>query len=820
MKKNLLCTLAVTCLLTLFSSGLSAQNVINGVYQGSPTSFMYLPTNPGPNDWVVPKYATASTYSQIEATTPGVSGLTTNTDGSGYHSHAFVVRQANGGSGVDCSTCYQMAGNYNNFLNVMAPAWDGSGGFVDTVIQLGDRFGSAGQGNRSQEISYTFIPDTDRAVLLVNYMNSLQNLVNSTHGFGTNPNVRISVTSANGQLLPLGYYPNDYYTDFTGWSNGSNDYHYSATVNGNFGPHGPWTMDYNNNPDFEENTLWPYAEYIFAAPGLGDYVSSTYLNGNTYYPQRVNLTPSFVDANYMPYDCPYAQLTSSCCYKESPHGVVAYPYVIVAFNLIEQARNHEPVKLTIKKHGCRHGAHWAEMYFTAKMVSGILKADISNRDPSITLEVPWGFKNYQWCHALHEDSIRTTEDNDSRTMILNRYDPNRQLWPYYCCMIESFTGVPFVYKAYFRVFDIKPMAVIEQYSGNCAFNFRFVDSTQVSMLTPVVENGEPTGTYDTTVLHDYKRTWLVKDEAGNITRFDGGHREDSFFTKSWAGTEDEAELLAQYTAIGLAIQNADSTVFDTAWFSMSFDRNCVMPSERKDTVTTCETTLAYDLDFFGPYYQQLGEENPYIWTTPGTRVVRYPGMNMFGCDSIVTVTYEVLQPVVDEIVSLDEFCDAFHTTLQPSIHDAEEPVEYTWHYRYHEDTTFNEGVDPTAPEITVSKPGTYSLDIVDANGCGASNQITIDACKPFIVIPNAISPSSHDGLNDCLEIQQRDLLESIEFCVYNRGGDLVYYTRDKNFCWDGTVNGALHKNVTYNWVLKVVDYNGAKSIHKGSVIVL
>ena len=134
MKKNLLCTLAVTCLLALLSSGLSAQNVINGVYQGSPTSFMILPTNPGPNDWVVPRYG-----SGYDATTNGIVGLTTTTNGSGYHSHAFVVKRNDGGSEEECSTCYSLFGNYNNHLNIMAPAWDGSGGFVDTVIQLGDR---------------------------------------------------------------------------------------------------------------------------------------------------------------------------------------------------------------------------------------------------------------------------------------------------------------------------------------------------------------------------------------------------------------------------------------------------------------------------------------------------------------------------------------------------------------------------------------------------------------------------------------------------------------------------------------------------------
>ena len=75
-------------------------------------------------------------------------------------------------------------------------------------------------------------------------------------------------------------------------------------------------------------------------------------------------------------------------------------------------------------------------------------------------------------------------------------------------------------------------------------------------------------------------------------------------------------------------------------------------------------------------------------------------------------------------------------------------------------------------------------------------------------------------MNDCIEVIQRDLLESLEFTVYTRSGELVYRTTDKNFCWDGRIDGKLYTNVTYVYVLKTVDYNGQSSMFKGSLLVL
>ena len=761
----------------------------NNVHQGSPTSFMYLQGQ----SWVEPRYGTG-TGSSGGTTAPnsGVQGLTTTTDGSGQHSHAFVTRLPNGGSGTDCAACY-VSGNNNYHLNVLAPSWDGSGGFVDTVIQIGDRYTSTGcGGNRCQELIYTFVPDTVNPVLLLNYMNVLQNVVNSSHHFQGNPRIEISVTNASGALLPLGYYPNDYYTGYQQTSSSPFAYTVNRPINGNFGPHGPWTLDYNDNPNYQGNTAWPYAKYVFAAPGSG---------GSAY----SEMTPSWVDFSY--YTCPAG---TGC--QSSSYEVVSYPYTVVAFNLMEQARLGQTVKLKIYKRGCLPSAHWAEMYFTAKMVPGDVKADACNADTAITLEVPWGFKSYVWCHGLDEDSVRYPHVDafgnfsEGQTLVLNRN--SEAIWPYYCCLMESWTGVPFVYKAYFKIFDLQSRVSRYQINnGDCSITFHIADSSIANKLTPTVQNGEPTGGYDTTKLSgsQYVRTWLYKTPAGVVRAFPQ-NTHDSVFVKTFTAAE-----LNEYAYIGLYIENAEGTcnTVDTGWVPLLPDTTYLLEGEGVDTIVTCEDRVVYDPATFGDLY---------TWTSPGTRTVTYPGATVYGCDSLVKVTYIMQQPKVNQVIPSVEYCDEFSTTL--SVEATVDPETYLWSYFYQSDTTFEEGVDNTAATITVTRPGTYSVTITDRSGCTASGEVTIDPCEPFINLPNTITPSRPDGLNDCIEVTQRSLLESLEFAVYTRTGELVYYTKDKDFCWDGRVNGELYTNVTYVYVLRVKDYNGKSSMFKGTVLVL
>jgi gliding motility-associated-like protein len=114
------------------------------------------------------------------------------------------------------------------------------------------------------------------------------------------------------------------------------------------------------------------------------------------------------------------------------------------------------------------------------------------------------------------------------------------------------------------------------------------------------------------------------------------------------------------------------------------------------------------------------------------------------------------------------------------------------------------------------------VNITDENGCVSDppGTITIPACKPFMNLPNTITPSNLDGINDYFSIPQKNLIQELEFTVFNRAGEIVYHTTNKDFEWNGTENGKLFVGATYNYTLYIVDYEGVSSHLKGSIIVL
>jgi gliding motility-associated-like protein len=84
-----------------------------------------------------------------------------------------------------------------------------------------------------------------------------------------------------------------------------------------------------------------------------------------------------------------------------------------------------------------------------------------------------------------------------------------------------------------------------------------------------------------------------------------------------------------------------------------------------------------------------------------------------------------------------------------------------------------------------------TLRIENEGGCKDSFKVNI--ClddSVYIVLPNAFSPKNDDGLNNEFFIHTAGV-DKIEFYVYTRWGELVYFSEDKDFRWDGTYRGEL-----------------------------
>ena len=211
------------------------------------------------------------------------------------------------------------------------------------------------------------------------------------------------------------------------------------------------------------------------------------------------------------------------------------------------------------------------------------------------------------------------------------------------------------------------------------------------------------------------------------------------------------------------------------------------PSEYEIWKTSC-----------GTYYwnnSALSESGDYTNTFTSTS----------NCDSIVTLHLTIVDTVLRSYNSNPDFCTTEETTL--SVEGDFD--SYIW----------NTG--EVGPSINVTASGFYSVTASN-EVCERTAKFQIPNCLPHLYLPTAITPGKADGLNDYLSLSDYDKSQISEFNIdiYNRWGELVFTSNDKNFRWDGSRNGKYFIDTVYNYVLRYTDHHGKPYRILGNITVL
>lgn len=121
--------------------------------------------------------------------------------------------------------------------------------------------------------------------------------------------------------------------------------------------------------------------------------------------------------------------------------------------------------------------------------------------------------------------------------------------------------------------------------------------------------------------------------------------------------------------------------------------------------------------------------------------------------------------------------------------------------------------------------GEYDIQLIVSSGAGCSDTIvhTVIVKEEIILsVPNAFTPNN-DGLNDGFRpiFSDQTKLAIYEFMIFDRWGELVFYSQDPSASWDGTYKGDPCKPAAFNWKLRY-STNYATEIHHefGSVRVV
>lgn len=117
--------------------------------------------------------------------------------------------------------------------------------------------------------------------------------------------------------------------------------------------------------------------------------------------------------------------------------------------------------------------------------------------------------------------------------------------------------------------------------------------------------------------------------------------------------------------------------------------------------------------------------------------------------------------------------------------------------------------------------GTYTACLVAFNlaGCADTACLPVDVIiNPVLDVPNAFTPNSGD-INSRIGAKGYGVIK-IKFTIWNRWGQKVFETEDRNGAWDGKFKGVLQPMDVYAYTLEAEMADGKKVIKKGDITLI
>ena len=188
-----------------------------------------------------------------------------------------------------------------------------------------------------------------------------------------------------------------------------------------------------------------------------------------------------------------------------------------------------------------------------------------------------------------------------------------------------------------------------------------------------------------------------------------------------------------------------------------------------------------------------------------------------GCSDRQSLTYSLLDPP-----RVDFYFSPEHpTTLDPEVSFVNISSSGNAVWTIDGDTLLSDW----QPSFTFDTAGWHTVDlvVVDEQGCidSISKNVLVES-EILFFLPNTFSPDG-DGLNDTYgaKIFNIERYQSFQFEVYNRWGEIIFYSNNPEYEWDGkTSKGTDAIMDKYSWSLKLTDELGKEVRSFGTVNLL
>ncbi len=177
-----------------------------------------------------------------------------------------------------------------------------------------------------------------------------------------------------------------------------------------------------------------------------------------------------------------------------------------------------------------------------------------------------------------------------------------------------------------------------------------------------------------------------------------------------------------------------------------------------------------------------------------------------GCSNSDTI-HVIYNPLPEAIISGNyEACDGDQIFIDVIV-TGTSPFEIT--YTTGTETNIVAGNNPII--IEASQAGIYTItNVVDQFGCignySGSAEVIINTCSLTVFIPNSFTPDNNLK-NEGFIPSMYDINDVVTFnmIIFNRWGDIIYETTEKDEYWDGKFNNTIVQQGVYTYTITITD---------------
>ena len=200
--------------------------------------------------------------------------------------------------------------------------------------------------------------------------------------------------------------------------------------------------------------------------------------------------------------------------------------------------------------------------------------------------------------------------------------------------------------------------------------------------------------------------------------------------------------------------------------------------------------------------------------TENITIAIQPNTNDTLCPHIFTSSAQIndVNPLTVAAAGDTTVCN-FDTYISALAAGGMGPLTYNWN------NTAGTGNGVTVnPSLTT----TYTISVVDS--CGTSivrDSVTIDVdCEYMLYFPNAFTPND-DGINDVFFAKGKGI-KTFKMYIYNRWGDLIFYSEDITEGWNGISNQGekVSEQEVYVTVFETTDFRDENHYYVGKLILV